>query len=78
MVSLGGLLAMVIYAYIKSAILSLLVMMAIIPIFVLTIWWQNKKSNEIMKLVKNNFNWRQRLTLINELQINPIMLLTTF
>ena len=69
---------MVIYAYIKSAILSLLVMMAIIPIFVLTIWWQNKKSNEIMKLVKNNFNWRQRLTLINELQINPIMLLTTF
>jgi hypothetical protein len=55
MVSLGGLLAMVIYVYIKSAILSILVIMMIIPIFALTVWWQNKKSNEIMKLVKNKF-----------------------
>jgi hypothetical protein len=55
MVSLGGLLAMVTYVYTNSATSSLLVMMAIIPIFILAIWWQNKKSNEIMKLVKNKF-----------------------
>lgn len=55
LISLGGLLAMLTYVYTNTSILSFLAMTVMIPIFILVIWWQNKKSNEIMRLMKNKF-----------------------
>lgn len=54
MVSLGGLLTMIFYIYIGLSAVSFLTFVLIIPIFVVVIRWQNKKSNEIMQRVKSS------------------------